>query len=69
MRFPPPPPATRIAKGFRLEATDLGWSSGSGALVRGPIAAILLVVCGRLVALPELSGPGAAELAARLRAA
>jgi uncharacterized protein (TIGR03083 family) len=66
MRFPPPFPAIRRMKGFRLTATDTDWSAGHGPEVRGPIGAILLVGCGRLVALPELSGVGAADLSAQL---
>jgi hypothetical protein len=34
--------------------------------VYAPISAILLLSAGRLAALPHVSGPGAAELAARL---
>lgn len=66
MRFPPPLPATRAVRGFRLVATDTEWAIGGGPEVHGPIAAIMLVSAGRLTALPELSGPGAADLAARL---
>lgn len=66
MRVPPPFPATRTMKGFRLVATDIDWSMGRGAEVRGPIGAIMLVSSGRLVALPQLTGPGAADLAALL---
>ena len=69
MRFPPPFPATRTMKSFRLVATDTDWSAGSGPEVHGPIVAIMLVSSGRTVALPHLSGPGAATLTARLRAA
>jgi uncharacterized protein (TIGR03083 family) len=66
MRFPPPFPATRTLKGFRVVATDTDWSGGEGPEVRGPITALMLVSGGRLAALPQLSGPGIAELAARL---
>lgn len=67
MRFPPPFPATRCMKGFRVVATDTDWSGGEGPEVRGPIVALMLVSGGRLAALPQLSGPGAVELAARLK--
>jgi uncharacterized protein (TIGR03083 family) len=67
MRWPPPNPATKVMKAFRVTATDTAWSTGHGPEVRGPIAAILLVSAGRLAALPQLAGPGAAELAARLQ--
>ncbi|HEU4422824.1 MAG TPA: hypothetical protein VFR67_09865 [Pilimelia sp.] len=40
-----------------MTATDTDWSAGTGRQVHGPIGAILLVSSGRLVALPELSGP------------
>lgn len=67
MRFPPPFLATKTMKRFQVTATDTGWSAGTGPRVHGPISAIMLVSSGRLVALPELSGPGAADLAARLK--
>lgn len=69
MRMPPPPPSVKKMAGYRLTATDTTWSAGEGPEVRGPMAALLLVCCGRLVALPQLSGEGAAALAARLSAA
>jgi uncharacterized protein (TIGR03083 family) len=68
MRVPPPPPSVRKMAGYRLVATDTTWSAGAGPEVRGPMAALLLVCCGRLVALPQLSGEGAAALAAHLSA-
>lgn len=69
MRLPPPPSSVRIAANFRLTATDTAFAAGRGPEVRGPMAALLLVCCGRLVALPQLSGEGAAALAARLSTA
>ncbi|MFC4946335.1 maleylpyruvate isomerase family mycothiol-dependent enzyme [Pseudonocardia sp. GCM10023141] len=68
MRMPPPPPSIKNVAGFRLTATDTTWSAGEGPEVRGPMAALLLVCCGRLIALPQLSGEGAAALAARISA-
>lgn len=65
MRWPPPLPAARKVAGFRLTATDISWSAGEGPEVRAPMGAILLVCAGRLVALPQLSGEGARDLAAR----
>ena len=53
--------------GFRLSATDHDWTVGDGLLVQGPIRALLMLVAGRHVVLPELSGPGADELRARLQ--
>jgi len=66
MRWPPPLPTARKVAGFRLTATDTPWSFGEGPQASGPIGALLLVCTGRLAALPQLSGEGAASLAARL---
>jgi uncharacterized protein (TIGR03083 family) len=66
MRWPPPFPATRRMRGFRLIATDTTWSAGEGPEVRAPIASIMLLSAGRLAALPQLSGAGAADLANRM---
>jgi len=65
MRWPPPLPSVKKVAGFRLIATDTSWSAGAGPVVRGPMAALLLICCGRAAALPQLSGDGAAALAAR----
>ncbi len=51
--------------GLRLVATDLDWAGGQGAEVRGTGEALLLAMVARPVVLPELTGPGAAVLAAR----
>ncbi|MFC3739717.1 maleylpyruvate isomerase family mycothiol-dependent enzyme [Paractinoplanes deccanensis] len=67
MRWPPPLPSTRVLTGFRLTATDIDWAHGDGPEVHGPMAALLLVATGRQVALPSLSGEGAAGLSERLR--
>lgn len=61
-------PARRLVRGLRLVATDVPWSSGDGPEVRGPGEALLLTAAGRDVAVGELDGPGAPELAARVRA-
>jgi hypothetical protein len=53
---------------FRVTATDTAWAAGHGPEVRGPISAILLLSAGRLIALPELTGEGAAELTNRFAA-
>jgi uncharacterized protein (TIGR03083 family) len=58
--------AERKLSGFRIVATDHPWSAGRGRQVEGPVAAILLLLTGRRAALPQLSGPGAAELQARM---
>ena len=57
----------RKVHGFSLSATDCPWTVGAGEVVEGPIRALLMLVTGRLVVLPELSGPGADELRARLQ--
>lgn len=58
--------AAKRLNGFRLTATDADWSAGEGLPVQAPIAAILLVGSGRLVALPQFTGDGAAALTAKL---
>ena len=68
MRWPPPLPAAGKVAGFRLTATDTSWAAGEGPEVQGPMGALLLVCAGRLPALPQLAGPGAPALAARLGA-
>ncbi|MCD0453150.1 maleylpyruvate isomerase family mycothiol-dependent enzyme [Actinocorallia sp. API 0066] len=57
--------ARKHLTGLRLQATDIKWSAGEGALVEGPIAALLLLVSGRPAALPRLTGPGVTTLAVR----
>ncbi|EGD40272.1 hypothetical protein NBCG_05443 [Nocardioidaceae bacterium Broad-1] len=64
----PPLPAKRNGQGLRLVATDLDWSRGSGEEVTGPGEALLMAVCGRADALPELTGPGLGTLAGRVQA-
>lgn len=46
-------PARRL-RGFRLVATDAGWSRGSGEEVRGPAGALLLLSTGRPAGLADL---------------
>ncbi len=60
--------ARRRLRGLHLVATDVDWSRGAGSLVEGPINALLLLLSGRLAALPELDGEGIARLTARQRA-
>jgi hypothetical protein len=56
--------ARRRLRGLRLTATDVDWSAGQGAEVRGAIQDLLLLLTGRTaVVLPRLSGPGAQRLA------
>jgi uncharacterized protein (TIGR03083 family) len=53
--------------GLRLAATDTDWSSGSGALVAGPIEAVAMTAAGRPAALADLHGPGLGTLANRFQ--
>ncbi|GAB3657961.1 maleylpyruvate isomerase family mycothiol-dependent enzyme [Actinocorallia lasiicapitis] len=57
--------ARKRLRGYRLVATDLPWTAGDGPEIRGPIAALLLLVTGRPAALPTLTGPGVAHLSAQ----
>ena len=59
--------ARRRFAGLRFVATDLDWSAGEGAEVRGPGGELLLVLTGRAAGLDGLDGPAVAEAAARLR--
>lgn len=47
---------------FQLTAADVEWTVGDGSPVQGPIAALLLLLTGRTVAIGELSGAGVAVL-------
>ena len=51
---------------FRYRATDIDWSAGTGPEVEGAISSLLLLLAGRRVALPHLSGAGADALRAQL---
>ncbi|MGK5740623.1 maleylpyruvate isomerase family mycothiol-dependent enzyme [Micromonospora sp. URMC 103] len=55
-----------LTRGLRFEATDLGWTSGDGAAVRGAAEALLLALTGRSVVLDELGGDGVGVLRDRL---
>jgi uncharacterized protein (TIGR03083 family) len=57
----------RPLKRFRFTATDVDWAEGNGPEVRGPISALLLLLTGRPVALPRLTGPGVEELSDLVR--
>lgn len=56
-------------EGHRLTATDTDWSVGEGPEIRGPVLALLLLLTGRPVVLPQLEGEGATALVERLRIA
>lgn len=62
-------PSRRNAGGLRLVATDVDWTHGEGAEVRGPGEALLMAVAGRADALPELSGAGVDVLRKRVTGA
>ncbi len=53
-------------EGLRFEATDVEWSYGEGAVVRGPAEALILALSGRRVALDDLEGDGVEVLRSRL---
>ena len=59
-------PSRGNARGLRLVAMDVDWSTGSGPEVTGPGEAILMVVAGRPHALADLDGPGLATLRERV---
>lgn len=59
-------PARRIARGVRLNPSDLDWSHGSGPEIAGPAEAVLMAVTGRASALVDLRGPGVSVVAGRL---
>ncbi|HJQ46831.1 MAG TPA: maleylpyruvate isomerase family mycothiol-dependent enzyme [Amycolatopsis sp.] len=65
-RFAPPIGAFWRARGLRLVATDVNWSSGRGPEVRGPGEALLVAIAGRGTAAGELTGPGQRTLLQRL---
>ena len=54
----------RIA-GLSLQATDIGWSTGSGPAVSGPMLSLLVAMAGRHSAFEDLHGEGARLLRAR----
>ncbi|GLZ31621.1 hypothetical protein Lesp02_38090 [Lentzea sp. NBRC 105346] len=51
-------------RGMRLVATDVDWSVGEGAEVRGPIGALLVLLTGRTATVPQLTGDGVPALLA-----
>lgn len=55
--------AKRRLSGFRLQATDVDWAVGTGPHeLRGPIAALLLLITGRTAANHQLTGDGVTVL-------
>jgi hypothetical protein len=49
-----------------LRDEDTGQAWGEGELIRGPGMAVMLAICGRLVAFDDLTGPGVPVLRSRL---
>ncbi|GAA3559754.1 maleylpyruvate isomerase family mycothiol-dependent enzyme [Amycolatopsis ultiminotia] len=63
--FALPVGAARRLPGLHAVATDLDWSAGKGAEVRGPAEALLLALAGRRAATADLRGPGVDLLVSR----
>lgn len=53
-------------RGIRLSANDISRSWRDGAEVTGPVAALMMSVCGRTALLDTLAGPGSTVLRRRL---
>ncbi|WP_426512226.1 maleylpyruvate isomerase family mycothiol-dependent enzyme [Dactylosporangium sp. McL0621] len=64
MHWPRPFPIKQTLQRYSLSATDTAWHLGTGPAIEGPMRALLLLVCGRLVALDDLTGAGVASLRA-----
>jgi uncharacterized protein (TIGR03083 family) len=56
---------TRL-RGLRFETTDTGWTTGAGAVVRGPAEAVVLAMSGRTAGWAGLTGDGAGLLRERI---
>lgn len=54
------------AKGLKLVADDVDWTSGDGPEVRGPAMSLILAIVGRKGVLGDLSGEGLETLRARV---
>jgi uncharacterized protein (TIGR03083 family) len=54
--------ARRRLGGYRLAATDIDWAVGDGPEINGSMGALLLLLTGRAVGAPELSGDGIERL-------
>jgi uncharacterized protein (TIGR03083 family) len=67
-RTAPPIGARSRIRGLTLTATDVDWATGYGPLVEGTGEALLMAMAGRAAVLPELTGPGATVLGARIAA-
>jgi uncharacterized protein (TIGR03083 family) len=58
--------ARGVVDGLQFSATDIDWSSGTGAEVLGPAEVIMMTLAGRVSALGDLSGEGTSILRQRL---
>jgi hypothetical protein len=58
-------PVNRL-RGIRLSANDVSRSWRDGAEINGPVAALMMSVCGRTALLDTLAGPGSTVLRRRL---
>jgi hypothetical protein len=54
----------RIA-GLSFQATDIGWSTGSGPVVSGPMLSLLMAMAGRQASIADLEGEGVETLRSR----
>jgi uncharacterized protein (TIGR03083 family) len=57
--------AKKRLDGLKLVATDVDWSTGEGAEVRGPCMSLILAMVGRARALADCEGPGVETLRSR----
>jgi uncharacterized protein (TIGR03083 family) len=55
----------RRVEGLTLQATDAGWSHGSGPAVAGPAMSLLLATTGRAAGVEDLTGEGVDTLRSR----
>jgi hypothetical protein len=60
-------PASQL-RGIRLSANDISRSWRAGTDAAGPVAALMMSVCGRTAALDALTGPGSTLPRRRLSA-
>lgn len=55
----------RRVAGLSLQATDTGWSTGTGLIVSGPMLSLLMAMAGRPAVIGDLDGNGVEVLRAR----
>jgi uncharacterized protein (TIGR03083 family) len=53
-------------RGISMRADDIGRVWGTGAEIRGPVAALMMTITGRTALLHQLDGPGLPELRRRV---